>query len=61
MPNPAVFSAAEKVETGRGLELWPILGPRAGGQGVLLQGISPGRGLPVGLTGPVGMTALGAA
>lgn len=61
MPNPAVFSTPEKEETGRGLQLWPVLSPGAGGQGVLLQGLPPRRGLQVGLAGPVGVTALGAA
>lgn len=61
MPDPAIFSTTEEEEAGRRLELWSILSPGAGGQGVLLQGLPPGWGLQVGLTGPVGMTALRAA
>lgn len=61
MPNPAVFPAAKKEEACRGLELWPILSPGAGGHGVLLQRLPPGWGLQMGLTGPVGMSALRAA
>lgn len=61
MPNPAIFSPAEKEEAGRRLQLWPVLSPGARGQGVLLQGLPPRRGLQVGLTGPVGMAALRAA
>lgn len=61
MQDPAVFSPAEKQETGGGLEVWPVLGPGACGQGVLLQRLPPRPGLQVGLTGPVGVFALGAA
>lgn len=61
MPNPAVFPALKKEEAGRGLALWPILSPGAGGEGMLLQGLPPGWGLQVGLTGPVWMSALRAA
>lgn len=61
MPNPAVFPATEEEEAGGGLELWSILSPGAGGQGVLLQGLSPGWGLQMWLAGPVGVPALRAA
>ena len=60
MPNPAVLSPTEEEEAGRGLELWSISSPGAGGEGVLLQCLSPGGGLKMGLTGPVGMPTLGA-
>lgn len=59
--DPAVFSAAEKQEAGGGLEVRPVLGPGARGQGVLLQRLPPRRGFQVGPTGPVGVFALGAA
>lgn len=61
MPNPAILSPAEKEQAGGRLELLPVSGPGAGGEGVLFQCLPPGRGLQVGLTGPVGMPALGTA
>lgn len=59
--DPAVFPAAEKQEAGGGVQVRPVLGPGARGQGVLLQRLPPRRGLQVGPTGPVGVFALGAA
>jgi hypothetical protein len=59
--NPPILSPAEEVEAGGGLKLHPVLGPGAAGQGVLLQGLPPGRRLKVGLTRPVGVAALWAA
>lgn len=61
MPNPAVFPAAEEEEAGGGLRFWSVLSPGPGGQHMLFQRFSPGWGLQVGLTGPVGMSALRAA
>lgn len=58
MPNSTISPSTEEDEASGGLKLWPVLSPGAGGDGVMLQGFSPGRGLQMGPTRPVGMSAL---